>query len=171
MSEFDWRTGRTCIYKCFYHLVFSPKYRKGVFTSEMLERLEVVMGETCEQMGGELVEFGGERDHLHLLVSIPPSKSVSNFIGKLKGKSSYTLRKEFWPEIKDKLWGDHFWSPSYCVATCGGAPLEVVRQYVEHQEKPPSSASVKRSLSTSGELDPRRKASLDSELKHPRLRD
>lgn len=160
MDEYDWRTGRTCIYKCYYHLVFSPKYRRGVFTAEMLVRLREVIQETCEQMGGELIEFGCEQDHLHLMTSIPPSKSVSNFVGKLKGKSAYVLRSEFWPDISTKLWGTHFWSPSYCVATCGGAPLEIVRQYVEHQEKPPSRESVKRSISTTGDRNPKRRSRL-----------
>ena len=83
-----------------------------------------------------MIEFGCEADHLHLMVSIPPSRSVSHFVGKLKGKSSYVLRHEFWPEIKDKSWGEHFWSPSYCAVTCGGAPLEAVKKYVENQEAP-----------------------------------
>ncbi len=160
MDEFDWRTGRTCVHKCFYHLVFSPKYRRKVFKENMLERLREVMRETCEQMGGALLEFGCESDHLHLMVVIPPSKSVSNFVGKLKGKSSYVLRSEFWEEVKDKLWGDHFWSPSYCAVTCGDAPLEVVKRYVENQEKPPSEASVKRSISTTGNKNPKRRGRL-----------
>jgi putative transposase len=105
------------------------------------------------------------------MVVIPPSKSVSNFVGKLKGKSSYVLRGEYWEEVKDKSWGDHFWSPSSCAVTCGGAPLEVVKRYVENQEKPPSEASVKRSISTTGDKNPQKKRPLDSKLKHPRLRD
>lgn len=160
MSDFEWRTGRTCVFKCHYHLVFSPKYRKKVFTAAMLSRLHEVLQETCEQMGGALLEFGCERDHLHLMVVIPPSKSVSNFVGKLKGKSSYVLRNEFWSEIKNKLWGEHFWSPSYCAVTCGGAPLEVVRAYVANQERPAAESSVKRSLSTTGDKNPNRRSRL-----------
>ena len=158
MNVFDWRTGRTCVFKCYYHLVFVPKYRREVFTADMLDRLEMVYRETCEQMGGELIEFGGEKDHLHLMVSIPPSKSVSNFVGKLKGKSAYVLRNEFWPDVSKKLWGEHFWSPSYCAVTCGGAPLDVVRRYVEDQQRPPSERSAKHSASVSGDLHPRRRS-------------
>lgn len=157
MGEFDWRTGRTCVFKCFYHLVFVPRYRRKVFTAEMLDRLEAVYRESCEQMGGELIEFGGEDDHLHLMVSIPPSRSVSNFVGKLKGKSAYVLRNEFWPAISHKLWGEHFWSPSYCAVTCGGAPLETIKKYVEGQQRPPSERSVKHSRSVSGDRHPRRR--------------
>jgi len=80
----------------FYHLVLTPKYRRNVFTQAMLDGLEPIMRETCEQMGGELLEFGAEDDHLHLMLSTPPAKAISNFVGKLKGKSSYYLRKNHW---------------------------------------------------------------------------
>jgi putative transposase len=135
-DEFDWRKGRTAVFKCFYHLVLTPKYRRDVFTLNMINALKPLIKETCEQMGGELLEFGAEDNHLHLMVMIPPKVAVSNFVGKLKGKSAYFLRKEHWDEVKYKLWGKHFWSPSYCVVTCGGAPLDVIKAYVENQEKP-----------------------------------
>ena len=135
-EDFEWRRGRTTVFKCFYHLVLTPKYRQNVFTQTMLEALEPLMRETCEQMGGELLEFGAEDDHLHLMLSIPPAKSISNFVGKLKGKSAYHLRRHHWEEVKQKLWGEHFWSPSYCIASCGGAPLEIVKAYVQNQNKP-----------------------------------
>ena len=93
-------------------------------------------------MAAELLEFGGENDHVHLMVTCPPKLAIANLVGKLKGKSAYILRKEFWPEIKTKLWGNHFWSPSYCVVSCGGAPLEIVREYVANQRRPPSNKAV-----------------------------
>jgi putative transposase len=133
---FNWRRGRTTVFKCFYHLALTPKYRGDVFTDAMLNDLEPLLRQTCEQMGGELLEFGAEDDHLHLMLSIPPSKAISNFVGKLKGKSSYYLRKHHWDDVKDKLWGEHFWSPSYCIASCGGAPLEIVKSYVKNQNRP-----------------------------------
>lgn len=135
-EELNWRKGRTTVCKCFYHLVLTPKYRRNVFTQAMLDDLEPLLKETCEQMGGELLEFGAEDDHLHLMLSIPPSKAISNFVGKLKGKSSYHLRKHHWEAVKSKLWGEHFWSPSYCIASCGGAPLDVVKDYVKNQNTP-----------------------------------
>ncbi len=137
-DNYDWRTGRTCHFKLFYHLVFVPKYRRKVFTTPMLERLDAVYRETCQQMGGELLEFNGETDHVHLLVSCPPKMALSNFIGKLKGKSAYVLRQEFWPQVEKKLWGEQFWSPSYCVVSCGGAPLEIIEAYIKDQRRPPS---------------------------------
>lgn len=145
-KEFDWRTGRSCHYKLSYHLVFVTKYRKGALSEEMLVRLEEVYHETCEQMEGELLAFSGEKDHVHLLVSAPPKRDLSSLIGKLKGKSSYVLRKEFGEELEGKLWGKHLWSPSYCAVSCGGAPLEVVKEYVKEQQRLPSQKSIARSI-------------------------
>jgi putative transposase len=79
-----------------------------------------------------------------------PKTAVSNLVGKLKGKSSYILRNEFWSEIKNKLWGDHFWSPSYCVVSCGGASLDVVRAYIEDQRKPSDKKSMEQSKRFAG---------------------
>jgi REP element-mobilizing transposase RayT len=86
-------------------------------------------------MQGELLELGGEDDHADLLVTCHPKTAFFNLAGKLKGKSSYILRQELWPEIKTKLWGDHFWSPSYCLVSCGGAPLDIVKAYVESRQR------------------------------------
>jgi len=143
--QYEWRTGRSCIFKNNVHLVFVTKYRRNVFTKEMLERLESIMKETAIQMECELLEFGGEDDHVHIMISVHPKLAISNLVGKLKGKSSYMLRKEYWEQIKGKLWGKHFWSPSYCVVSVGGASLEVVKKYIENQRTPPSEKQVNQS--------------------------
>ena len=111
---YEWRTGRSCFYKNNVHLVFVTKYRQNALTLEMLDKLSIIFKETCEQLDCELLEFGGEDDHVHLMVSAHPKIAISNLIGKLKGKSSYMLRKSFWSQIKSKLWGNHFWSPILC---------------------------------------------------------
>lgn len=103
---------------------------------EMLHRAKDIMEETCKQMDCELLEFGDEHDHVHLMVSIYPKVAVSNLVSKLKGKSSYILRRKYWDRIKTMLWGKQFWSPSYCVVSCGGASLDVVKQYIENQNTP-----------------------------------
>lgn len=149
-DEFQWRTGRSCVYKNFIHLVFITKYRRGVFNEEILTRMQELFAETCEQMQVELLEFGGEDDHVHLTVCCPPKLAVANLVGKLKGKSSYFLRQEFWPVLQNKLWGEHLWSPSYCVVSCGDAPGEVVKQYVADQRKPPDPKHVKQSKLLTG---------------------
>ena len=130
------RHGRHCVFKNLVHLVFVMKYRRDVLTEPMLKRIEELMKETCEQMECELIEFNGEDDHVHLMVSVHPKVPVSSLVGKLKGKSAYFLRQEFAREVKKKLWGEHFWSPSYCIVSCGGAPLETVKQYIEDQRRP-----------------------------------
>lgn len=150
VEEFKWRTGRSCVFKNFIHLVFVTKYRRGVFTKPMLDRLRELFEETCTQMDVELIQFGGEDDHVHLMVCCPPKLAVSNLVGKLKGKSSYFLRQEYWPLIKDQLWAGHLWSPSYCLVSCGGAPLELVKQYVASQRKPPDPKSIKQSQKLTG---------------------
>jgi len=142
MEPYEWRTGRACVYKNYYHLVFVTKYRKSVFSDKSLLRMKEVLEETCLQMKGELLEFNGEDNHVHLLVIIPTSTAVCHFVGKLKGKTAYILRKEFYSELKTKLWGAHLWSPSYCSVTCGGAPLDIIKQYITDQNRPPSEKAV-----------------------------
>ncbi|MCB5161434.1 IS200/IS605 family transposase [Marinomonas algarum] len=146
---YEWRTGRSCVYKNQVHLVFVTKYRRSVFTLEMGERLREVFSETCDQMQCELMEYSFEDNHVHLMVQAHPKVAISNVVGKLKGKSSYVLRKEYWESVRTKLWGDRFWSPSYCVVSCGGGSLEQVAAYIESQNKPPSSKSVKQSKAIS----------------------
>lgn len=142
---YEWRTGRSCTYKNNVHLVFVTKYRRNVLTKAMIDRLNVLFDETCEQMDCQLLEYNGEDDHVHLMVAVHPKVAVANLVGKLKGKSAYFLRKEFWPSIKQKLWGNHFWSPSYCVVSVGGASLEVVKAYIENQRTPPTERQVHQS--------------------------
>jgi putative transposase len=149
---YEWRTGRSCFYKNNVHLVFVTKYRRDVFTVEMLNRLKEIFIETCQQMDCEILEFGGEHDHVHLMLSVHPKIAIANLVGKLKGKSSYFLRKEYWNTIKKKLWGSHFWSPSYCVVSCGGASLDVIKNYIKNQREPPSEKQVKQSKAISNKI-------------------
>ena len=151
-ENYKWRTGRHCVFKNYVHLVFVTKYRQGVFSKEMITCLENIFRETCLQMGCELLEFGGEDDHVHLMVNYPPKIALSNLVGKLKGKSSYLLRKTYWEDIKNKLWGKHLWSNSYCTVTCGGAPLETIKKYIENQKIPPSQKSVQQSIQEAGRV-------------------
>jgi putative transposase len=155
-ENFAWRTGRSCVFKNFTHLVFVTKYRRDVFNREMTDELHLIFKETCKQMDAELIEFGAEDDHVHLLISYPPKTALSNIVVKLKGKSSYILRRKYWEQIKKKLWGKHLWSPSYCAVSCGGAPLEIVKKYVENQRRPPSKKSIEKSLALIGRKRPAR---------------
>ncbi|MEU9409751.1 IS200/IS605 family transposase [Streptomyces sp. NPDC048281] len=98
------------------HLVFVTKYRRKAFTGEMLTRCEEIMREVCQDFEAELKQFNGEEDHVHLLV--------------------HYLRKEYDAQVRRYLWGCRFWSGSYFAGSCGGAPLTVVRQYIENQQRP-----------------------------------
>jgi putative transposase len=80
-------------------------------------------------------EVDGEDDHVHLLVEYPPTATLSLLVNSLKGVTSRQLRAKAYPEDMAKLWGDHLWSPSYFAVSCGGAPIELVRQYIEHQRR------------------------------------
>jgi putative transposase len=126
--------GRTIVYALQAHLVFTPKYRRGPFTDEILTRCEEVMRNVCADFETELVEFNGERDHVHLLVRYPPKVTLSKLVGSLKGVSARRLRQEYPDHIRKYLSGEHFWSPSYFVASCGGPPLSIVNDYIEQQQ-------------------------------------
>ena len=147
---YEWRTGRSCVFKNTVHLVFVTKYRRDVFTVEILQRLKEIFNETCEQMDCELLEFGGEDDHVHLLVSLHPKVAMSNLAGKLKGKSSYFLRKEFSEPLKKKLWGNRLWSSSYCVVSTGGVSIDVVKQYIQNQRAPTPEKHLKQAAKIRG---------------------
>ena len=115
------------------HLVFIPKYRRGVITERVFRILRTAWEQVCSDFACELRETGWESDHVHLLVSYPPKVALSRLVNSLKGVSARRLRSEKLPEVSKKLWGEHFWSPSYCAVSCGGAPLETVKRYVQKQ--------------------------------------
>ncbi len=94
------------------------------------------MGEVCGKFQVELREFNGETDHVHLLVHYPPKIALSKLINSLKGVSSRHLRAEYTDRINQTGLDSVFWSRSYFAASCGGAPLTVIRQYIEQQERP-----------------------------------
>jgi putative transposase len=135
-KENDIRHGRHCVFKLHVHLVFVTKYRRNVFTKEIIDDLKIVFSSVCTDFEAELVEFDGEDDHVHLLINYPPKISVSSLVNSLKGVSSRMIRKKDYPSIKQKLWGGALWSPSYFAASCGGAPIEIIRQYIEQQKTP-----------------------------------
>ena len=129
----DFHTGRHVVFVLAAHLVFVPKYRKRVITPRVFEILRSSWVSVCTDFGAELREAGVEDDHVHLLVGYPPKVALSTLVNSLKGVSARMLRAAALPEVERKLWGPHFWSPSYCAVSCGGAPLEIVKQYVQKQ--------------------------------------
>ena len=134
-SQEEIRHGRNCVFLIHVHLVFVTKYRRCVFTHSIIDELRVIFSDVCRDFEAELIEFDGENDHVHLLINYPPKVSISKLVNSLKGVSSRLIRRRRHPSIEKSLWGGQLWSPSYFAGSCGGAPLTIIRQYIENQGK------------------------------------
>lgn len=115
-----------------YHLVLVSKYRRKVFDKRVSERAKEIFSYIAPNYNLTLVEWNHDEDHVHILFKGHPNSELSKFINAYKSASSRLLKKEY-PAIRSKLWKDHFWSRSYCLLTTGGAPLEVIKNYIESQ--------------------------------------
>ena len=135
MQNTDVRRGRHCVFMMHVHLVFVTKYRRACFSADQLSFLKDIFESVCKDFNAELVEMNGERDHVHLLVNYPPSVSVSKLVNSLKGVSSRMLRKQSQTRF-ERCFGSCLWSPSYFAASCSGAPLSIIKTYIENQETP-----------------------------------
>jgi putative transposase len=129
------RHGRHCVFQMHVHLVFVTKYRRSIFDDDALRRLRTYFEKVCTEFEAQLVEVNGESDHVHLLINYPPKHSVSTLVNSLKGVSSRLLRLER-PDIQRRYWKGVLWSPSYFAASCGGAPISILREYIEQQKRP-----------------------------------
>lgn len=114
------------------HIVFVTKYRRKVFGELHLEKLNQYAVEICGDFGAELKECDGEADHVHMLVEYPPTVQLSKLVNSLKAVTSRRLRNEFL-DLRAAYNKPVLWSRSYFVGSCGGAPLEVVKRYIQHQ--------------------------------------
>jgi putative transposase len=122
------------VYDLSIHLVLVTKYRKRVITQPMMTRLKEILETTCSKWDCELIEFNGETDHVHLLIEINPKAQISTLANNLKTVSSRLIRKEF-PELNEKFCGKPvFWKIGYFVSSTGGANLETVKKYIQHQD-------------------------------------
>jgi len=124
-----------CTYALSYHFVFVTKYRRPCLTAPMLERLEEILRDLISSWG-DLVEMNGEADHVHLLVNLNPKASPAKMANMLKTVSSRLLRRDFKEELEKTYSKPVLWSRSYFVSSCGGAPLSVLKQYIEGQRRP-----------------------------------
>jgi len=102
----------------------------------MLEYMRIIFHDVCQSFESELIEFDGENDHVHLMIHYPPKVSLSKLVNSLKGVTSRQLRKHFANKIERYYWKGVLWSPSYFVASCGGAPLNIIRDYIQKQKTP-----------------------------------
>ena len=126
-------TNNHSVFSLNYHLILVVKYRRKVFLSkEMLSRLKEFAEYIGENHNVKIKEMNGEPDHVHFLLRTKPNCDLSKYINSIKSSSSRLLKKEF-PEVKNKLWKEAFWTNSYCLITVGGAPITVLKKYIELQ--------------------------------------
>ena len=135
MTDTTIRSGRHCTFLMHVHLVFVTKSRRCVFTQSHFQTMKSVFEKICVDFEAELVEFDGETDHIHLIVNYPPKVSISKLVNSLKGVSSRRLRQQH-ADIHKYYWKGVLWSPSYFAGSCGGAPINVIRKYIEQQKSP-----------------------------------
>jgi putative transposase len=133
MSNSKYRKLSHVVYKCDYHIVWTPKYRYRVLFGEVKSLVEKDLSVLCDWKGVDIIEMNIQIDHIHLLCSIPPKVSVSDLLGTLKGKLAIKLFKSY-PHLKQKpYWGNHFWSRGYFVTTVG-VDEDIIKRYVKYQE-------------------------------------
>lgn len=132
----SYRKSAHAVYDLKYHIVWVTKYRYPVLTGSISVRTRDILHQICNQMDVEIVKGHVSKDHVHLLVSVPPSIAISALLQKLKGTSSRKLQQEY-TELKKRYWGRHLWARGYFVVSTGNVTDEIVRQYIEsHNEKP-----------------------------------
>jgi putative transposase len=117
------------------HLIFATKDRRCVFDAQAIDLLGSIFADVCSDAHATLVQMDGEDHHVHQLVQYPPKVAVSSLVNSLKGVSSRLLRQQR-PDIRKRQWQGVLWPPSYFPSSCGGAPISIVRQYIEQQKTP-----------------------------------
>lgn len=136
MTTQSYRRARHSVSLLHAHLVFVTKYRRKVFTDDMPTFTQHTMRGVCDELGADLVEFNGEADHVHLLVAYPPALAISTLVQRPKGRTAYAVRREFTGACVRARMRGHLWSPSYFAVSCGGAPLSIIKQYIDGQARP-----------------------------------
>lgn len=125
-------TNNHSVFSLNYHLVLVVKYRRKVIDDSVSYRLKEIFEHIQSSYNIRIQEWNHDKDHIHVLFSAHPNSEISKFLNAYKSASSRLIKKEY-PQIRDKLWKEAFWSKSFCLITTGGAPLEVIRQYIESQ--------------------------------------
>ncbi len=120
------------VYLMYYHLIMVVKYRRKVINDPISERAKEIWEYIAPRYGIVLEEWNHDIDHVHVMFRAQPKTELSKFINAYKSASSRLLKKEY-PEIREKLWKEAFWSQSFCLLTAGDTPAEVIRQYIETQ--------------------------------------
>ena len=129
----EWQSQAHVKHYCKYHVVFVPKYRKKSIYGALRKDIWGILRELCCQQGVELVEGYAMKDHIHMLLMIPPKFSVAHTIGFLQGKSAIRIFRDYL-QVKRNFTGRHFWARGYCVSTVG-LDERVIREYIKNQER------------------------------------
>lgn len=137
----NYKSNQNIVYSCKYHIIWCPKYRRKVLVDEVAVRLKELIEKIAQELKVDIIEVETDKDHVHILAEVEPQFGVNQFIRKLKGKTSRILRDEF-PHLRKRL--PTLWTNSYFVSTVGGAPLEVIKQYIENQQLSESEKSKQR---------------------------
>jgi len=127
-----YKTNNNIVYSCKYHVVWCPKYRRKVLVGEVETRLKELIKETCIELSVDIIEMEIMPEHVHILLEVNPQFGIHKVVKRIKGVTSYNLRKEF-KSLTTKL--PTLWTNSYFVSTVGGAPLSIIKQYIENQKK------------------------------------
>lgn len=120
------------VFLMYYHLVLVVKYRRKVVDDAISDRLKEIFEYIAPNYNIALQEWNHDLDHIHILIKGQPNSELSKFINSYKSASSRLIKKEF-PQIREKLWQEAFWSKSFCLLTTGGTPIEVIKAYIEKQ--------------------------------------
>lgn len=128
------RKGAHVVFDIHLHIVFVTKYRRKVLTQPMIEDMKEIFERVLENSNSLLEECNGEPDHVHLLISLHPDNNISDLVASLKSASSRILREKYKAEIDKFYWGKaKLWHDSKCIVSCGGAPLKIVKRYIQEQ--------------------------------------
>ena len=125
-------TNKHSVFLMYYHLILVVKFRRKVIDDENSDRLREIFEYISPRYNIELQEWNHDKDHVHILFKAQPKSELSKFINAYKSASSRLIKKEY-PKIREKLWKEYFWSRSFCLLTTGGAPIEVIKRYIESQ--------------------------------------
>ena len=120
------------VFSMYYHLVLVTKYRRIVINDSISNRLREIFDYIAVNYNISVVEWNDNQDHVHILFKAQPNSELSKFINAYKSASSRLIKKEY-PDIKEKLWKEYFWSRSFCLITTGGVTIDVIKQYIESQ--------------------------------------
>ena len=120
------------VFAMYYHLMLVVKYRRKVFDDILSDYAKLIFERLAQGYNITLLEWNHDVDHVHIMFKAQPNSELSKFINAYKSASSRLIKRDF-PEIRQKLWKEYFWSQSFCLLTTGGAPIEVIRKYIETQ--------------------------------------